>query len=209
MFRVLATELLFDFRVGFFPEGREILGYLNWSVIRRQDLDDDKDTSIANAQRSLNPVQILYASGKDGRLPFSVLKFIATTIGELEAFWCEAIKLFLLQLREPGSDDSPYWPVLYVFVAQRTMTNLLDQVKTRFLIDGRQLQFGEPNGETVGAGDPLVDIVCPIRQGTTTLNNLFCENFGSLLCRRRLDLRALKNEIPKNQVAPSLDPPHG
>ena len=89
------------------------------------------------------------------------------------------------------------------------MTYLLDQVKPRFLIDGRKLQFREPDGKAVGARDPLVDFVCPIHQRTAAFDDLFCQNFGSLLDWRRLDLRALKNEIPKNQVASRLNPPHG
>jgi hypothetical protein len=107
MFRVFATEFLFDFRVGFFPEGREILCNLNWPVIRRQDVQDDGNAPTANAQGSFNPVQILYTGGKDGRLTFSIVKFVATTIGELESFRCKSIQLFLLCLREPRSNDRP------------------------------------------------------------------------------------------------------
>jgi len=209
MFRVFATEFLFDFGVSFLPEARQILCNLDWPMIRCQDLHDNKDAPAANAQGSFDTVQVLYTGGKDGRLTFSILKLVAAAIGELESLGCEPIQLFLLGLREPCSNDRPYRPIFYVLVAQCAVANLLDQVKTRFLIDSRQLQFWEPNGQTICTGNPLVDIVRPIHQRTAALNDLFCENFGSLLGRWRLDLCALKNEIAKNQVAPCLNPPHG
>jgi len=49
MFRVFATEFLFDFGIRLFPEGRKVLCYLNGPVIWRQDLHNDRDASTTNA----------------------------------------------------------------------------------------------------------------------------------------------------------------
>src|ERR1700751_5806834 len=117
MVRVFATEFLFDFRVSFAPEGRQILCNLDWPMIRRQDVHDNRDAPAANAQGSFNPVQVLYPGGKDGRLTFSILMFVATPMGKLESLRCKPIQLFLLGLREPRSNDRPYRPILYLLIA--------------------------------------------------------------------------------------------
>src|SRR5215831_9473973 len=132
MFRVFTTEFLFDFWVSFYPEGRQILRNLDWPMIRCQDVHNDMDAPAANAQRAFNPVQVLYTGGKNRRLTFSIAKFVAPAVRELESVRCEPIQLVLLGLREPRSNDRPYRPILYVLIAQRAVANLLDQVETRF-----------------------------------------------------------------------------
>jgi hypothetical protein len=71
-------------------------------------------------------------------------------------------------------------------------TYLLDQIKAGSLINDRQLQFREPLGEAVDAGDPLINFMRPIHQRTAAINNLPGKNFGGLFGWRCLNLRALE-----------------
>ena len=68
MFGVFPLEFLFDARIVFFPEAREVPGYLDRPLTRRKNLDHEGNSFHRNTDCSLDAVQVLDGLG-NGRLP--------------------------------------------------------------------------------------------------------------------------------------------
>ena len=115
-------------------------------MIGREDLQKNRDASVADRQRSVDSIQILDSRGQDRRLVFNVLEFGMATVRQFVSSRRELIECLLLEGREPRFDDRPHSAILDFFVADRAVTYLLDQMESSFGVNHRQLQFGIPSG---------------------------------------------------------------
>ena len=146
VFGVFALQFLFDLRISFFPEGRQVLGGLDRAMVGSEDLEKNRDASFADRQRSVDSIQVLDARCEERRLILKVLEFGMATGRQFVSRRRELVECLLLGRREPGSNDRPYGAILDLFVAYRAVTYLLHEVESTFPVNDRQSQFGIPLG---------------------------------------------------------------
>ena len=113
------------------------MGGLNRAMVGRQDLQKNRDASFADRQRSVDSIQILDSRGEERRLVLNVLEFGMATVRQFVSSRRELIECLLLEGREPRFNDRPYRAILDLFVAYRTVTYLLHQMKSSFCVNDR------------------------------------------------------------------------
>jgi hypothetical protein len=148
---IFALKFLFEAGVVFAPEAGEVLGDLDGTHVRGEDVDENGNAAHRDFGGGVDVVQLLNAECDVGRIAEFVGNFGGLAVGEVETFGSMFIEKVLLGGAEPGFEDAFDRFVFDVFVAECAMADLFDEVATVFIVDGRQSEFRAPLAEKIEA----------------------------------------------------------
>ena len=162
MLGIFALQFLFEARVVFAPEARQILGDLNGTHVGRENVDEDRDAPHRDFGCGVDVVEFLNAQGDMRGISEFVGNFGRLAVGKVEAFRSMFVEKVLLSGAEPGFEDVFDRFVFDIFVAESAVADLFDEMTAVFVFDGRQNEFRAPLAEEIQAQDPLIGGVVPV-----------------------------------------------
>ncbi len=200
MFGVFAGQFGTNLRVAFAPERGEVAGDLDWALVGREDLDDERDPLVGDTEFAFDTEEILDPYGDARGVWAGVLDLELPTVWHFETFWEEAIQSGVLGGGEPASDDGPDLAFFDFSVGGCSEADLFDEGGPIVWMDCGNLPIGELVGGEVDPLDPRFHGIVPLLERAAAGFNLDGEEACGIAFRYGVRVLCPEYEIDEPQL---------
>lgn len=193
-------EFLFQSRVVFTPEAREVLRDLDRARVRREHMHKDWNAAHGDFGCGVDVVEFLDAQCDVRRIAELVGNFWRLAVGEAETFRSVFVEEVLLSRAEPGFNNRLHRFVFDVFIAKCTVTDLFDEMTAVFISDWRESEFRAPLAKQIQTKNPLFGGVVPVVQRKLAGEDFVGEQFRGGIGRRRIDPASADDKVPEAKL---------
>ncbi len=205
MFGVFAGQFGADLRVAFAPERGEVAGDLDWALVGREDLDDERDALVGDPEFAFDTEKILDPYGDAGGVWTGVLDLELPTVWHFETFGKEAIQGGILGGGKPASDDGPDLAFFDLPIGGCSEADLFDEGGPIVGMDCGDLPLGELVCGEVDPLDPGFDAIVPLLERAAAGFNLDGEEACGIAFRDGVRIFCPEHEVDEPQLFPCDD----